>query len=256
MLERALMAETSTWDFDWTPPGFRSIDREDIRAWCYDGGWAGSRGVGRARWADDQLERGMAEVKTFFAECGFPIRWYVGPSTTSRRLATLLGERAAAVHEPRLMSADLESVRFRGNPSVDIRDVTEPPQVREMIATAFPEFSPDRLERAVAERVAYLGSPRHGGEHLAYLDGELVGFANWRDSSDGRCVQLVGAWTKPSHRGRGIYSALTAFRCARARERGLRLAVIVADPTTSGPIVGKAGFVDHGPLHIYVDVRL
>ena len=57
MRVRALMAETSTWDFDWTPPGFRTIDRPDVRAWCYHGGWAGSRGVGRVRWTDGEIER-------------------------------------------------------------------------------------------------------------------------------------------------------------------------------------------------------
>jgi GNAT superfamily N-acetyltransferase len=256
MLERALMAETSTWDFDWTPPGMCSIDRPDVRAWCYDGGWAGSRGVGRARWMDDEVPAGIEEIKRFFEDCGLPVRWYVGPSTRSALLVDQLRARAAAVHEPRLMTAEIDAVRFARNEAIEIREVSDVAQVRAMIETAFPEFPTARSELAIAEKTAYLKSTRRGAELLAYVDGELVGFANWRDSSDGRCVQLVGAWTKPSHRGRGIYSTLTAFRCDRARERGLRYAAIVADPTTSGPIVAKAGFVDHGPLLIFVDPRL
>ena len=256
MLERAIMAETSTWDFDWTPPGYRSIDRADVRAWCYDGAWAGSRGVGRVRWGDSEIERGFAEIKRFFDECRRPVRWYVGPSTTSTRLADALRPRAAAVHEPRLMTGELDRLTFRRNDEVEIREVTALAQVEEMIDAAFPEFSPGGRSVAIAETAGYIAARRRGGIHLGYVDAELVGFANWRDASDGTCVQLVGAWTKPSHRGRGVYSTLTAFRRDRARERGMRYAAIVADPTTSGPIVAKAGFVDHGPLLIFVDVRL
>jgi len=256
MRVRALMAETSTWDFDWTPPGFRSIDRPDVRAWCYHGGWAGSRGVGRVRWTDGEIERGLDEIRRFFAECGLPVRWYVGPSTTSARLADELRTRASAVHAPRLMTADLDAVTFRRNDAIEIRDVTTAAQVEEMIDAAFPEFGPAGRAAAIAETAGYIAGHRRGGIHLAYLGEELVGFANWRDASDDACVQLVGAWTKPSQRGQGVYSTLTTFRCDRARERGRRYAAIVADPTTSGPIVAKAGFTDHGPLWIFVDVRL
>ena len=256
MNERALKAEASSWDFDWTPPGYRGIDRADVRAWCYDGAWAGSRGVGRARWSDAEVAKGIDEIKRFFGGCGAPVRWYVGPSTRSSRLVNLLSGRAGAIHEPRLMTARLDSLRFRTNGAVEIREITDESQVRAMIDAAFPEFSAERREIAIAEKAAYLRARRRGGEFLAYLDEELVGFANWRDASDGVCVQLVGAWTKPARRGDGVYSTLTTYRCARARERGLRYAAIVADPTTSGPIVAKAGFADHGPLRIYVDVRL
>jgi GNAT superfamily N-acetyltransferase len=256
MRERALLAETSTWDFDWTPPGYRGIDRDDVRAWCWESAWAGSRGVGRARWTDDEIDAGVAEIKRFFEECHAPVRWYAGPSTRSERLIRLLAERAGTVHEPRLMTADLDSVRFRRNDAIEIREITERAQVIAMIDAAFSELTPQGRAVAIEQMTARLRAERRGRELLAYVDGELVGFANWRDASDGGYVQLVGAWTKPSHRGRGIYSTLTAFRCQRARERGLRIAAIVADPTTSGPIVSRAGFVDHGPLRIFVDVRL
>jgi hypothetical protein len=59
-----------------------------------------------------------------------------------------------------------------------------------------------------------------------------------------------------SFRGRGVYSTLCAYRVRQALKRGLRYACIVADPTTSGPIVAKAGFFDHGPHYIFTDLRL
>ena len=250
------MAERSTWDFDWRPLDFACIDRPDVYAWSYTGGWAGSRGVGRAVWRDREVAAKLQEIADFFARRAQPIRWYVRPSTKSRELVRVLTERAGAVHEPRLMSGKIDEVHARSNEIVEVRRVTAGPLVREIIDAAFPDFTPQRREASIAEFNAYLSGGRRGGRLAAFIDSELVGFASWRDSGDGKCVELVGAWTKPSHRGKGVYSTLTAFRLARARERGLGLAVIVADPTTSGPIVAKAGFVDHGPLRIFSDVRL
>lgn len=256
MEQRALLAELSTWDFDCRPPGFEAIDRPDVFAWSWRGSWAGSRGVGRATWSDDEIEGHLPEISSFFARGGYRVRWYVGPSTRSRALPRLLRDRAAAVHEPRLMTAELRSVRFRMNPAVEVRELAPGPLIREIIETAFPHFSVEDRERAIMEKMAYLSGPRRGGELAAFMDGALVGYASWRDGSDGRSVQFVGGWTRPSHRDRGVYSALCAYRCARARRRGRELAVIVADPTTSGPIVAKAGFIDHGPLLIFADVQL
>ena len=254
--DRALMAERSTWDFDWRPADFAALDRPDVYAWSYTGGWAGARGVGRATWRDREVASKLPEIAAFFARQGRSIRWYVGPSTTSRELVRILSERTTEVHEPRLMSVAIGDANFRINEAVEIRRVTAGPLIREVIDAAFPEFTPERREASIAECDAYLSGGRRGGRLAAFIDAELVGFASWRDASDGRCVQLVGAWTKPSQRGRGVYSTLTAFRLARARERGLGLAVIVADPTTSGPIVAKGGFADHGHLQIFRDVRL
>jgi predicted GNAT family acetyltransferase len=250
------MAERSTWDFDWRPPGFASIDRPDVFAWAYRGAWAGSRGVARATWRDREVASRLPEIATFFARRELQVRWYVGPSTTSRELVRLLTAGAGAIHEPRLMSVPIADASLRTNSAVEVRRVTAGPLVREIVEAVDPNLPEDPREIAIAEQNAYLAGGRRGGHLAAFIDGELVGFANWRDASDGRSVQLVGAWTKPSHRGRGIYSTLTAFRLARARERGLGVAVIVADPTTSGPIVAKAGFADHGPLRIFANVRL
>jgi GNAT superfamily N-acetyltransferase len=256
MDERALMAERSTWDFDWRPPGFAAIDRADVIAWAWHGAWAGSRGVARTRWRDSDVASRLPEIAAFFVRHELPIRWYVGPSTTSHELVRILAGRAGAIHEPRLMTVAIADAHFQSNGAVEVRRIVPGPLVREITKTAFPEYPDERREAAIAEHNAYLSGGRRGGHLAAFIEGEFVGFANWRDASDGRCVQLVGAWTKPSHRGRGVYSTLTAFRLERARERGLAYAAIVADPTTSSPIVAKAGFADHGPLRVYSDVRL
>ena len=255
--QRALMAERSTWDFDWTPPGFESIDRPDVFAWSYESPWAGSRGVARATWRDEEIDERLPDVAAFFAQRpGRPYRWYVGPSTTSSALSRLVAARARGVHAPRMMTAELDAVRFSSKAVLDVREVTPGALVRQVHDAAFPEDTVERRELAVKEQDAYLSGGRRGGQLAAFVEDELVGFASWRDSADGCCVELVGGWTKPSHRRRGIYSTLSAYRCDRARERGRRYAVVVADPTSSGPVLDRAGFIDHGPLYIYHDVRL
>lgn len=250
------MAEMSTWDFDWIPPGYRGIDREDVRAWCHEGVGAGSRGVGRARWSDEQVPAGLDEIRRFFALCEAPIRWYVGPSTTSARLVEVLSERASGVYEPRLMTAEIGALRLRGNGEVAVDELHEPAQARAMIDAAFPDMRPRARLVAIAEADAYLAVDRSGGTLLAYRGEEIVGFGNWRDASDGSCVQLIGGWTKPTERGRGVYSRLTAERCRAAAARGLRFAATVADPTTSAPILARGGFADHGPVRIFANVAL
>ena len=253
--ERAYMAEMSTWDLDWVPPGYRGIDREDVRAWCYDAVGAGSRGVARARWSDEEVPAGLEEIRRFFETCRAPVRWYVGPSTTSARLVAALRERASGVYEPRLMTADLGRVRFHKS-DVDVAEMRDLAQARAMLDAAFPDMPPRARALAITEAEAYLAAQRRGGTLLAYRADEIVGFGAWRDASDGSAVQLIGGWTTPAERGRGVYSTLTAERCRAAASRGIRYAATVADPTTSAPILAHAGFADHGPLRIFNAVAL
>ena len=255
--ERATMAELSSYDFDWRPPGWDSIDRDDVFAWYWPGTGASARGVARATFEDDAVPDRVDVVRAFFARHRVPARWYVGPSTTSQRLVALLRERADSVHEPRNMSARLAILRFRVNADVEVEEIRTPEVARAWLERCFPELTPAQLTSEIeAWRLRYGAPTRRGGDLVAYLDGELVGSASWRDASDGRCVQFVGGWTLPTARRRGVYSTLCAFRVARALERGLRYACIVADPTTSGPIVANAGFDDHGPLYIFNSARL
>jgi hypothetical protein len=255
--ERARMAELSSYDFDWHPPGWESIERPDVLAWQWPGRFAWSRGVARATFDDADVDERVREIAEFFARRGRKARWYVGPSTRSAALIALLRERAGGVQEPRNMSAELATLRFRVNDSVRIEEMRTPDVARAWLERCFPDLTPEQVASEVELWEQHRAAPaRRGGHLVAYLDGELVGNASWRDASDGHCVQFVGGWTLPAARRRGIYSTLCAYRAARAMERGLRYACIVADPTTSGPIVSGAGFVDHGALLVFADLRL
>ena len=257
LAERVHMAELSTYDFDSHPPGWACIDRPDVFAWTWTAWNASSRGVARATFRDDEVEERVREISEFFRARERTARWHVGPSTRSSKLVALLHERAGAIHQPRNMTADLEGLRFRTNAAVRVQEIDSPEVARDWLARCFIDLTPEMLDVEVGRWTLHHAAPtRRGGDLAAYLDGELVGAASWRDSSEGDCVQFVGGWTHPTARRRGVYSTLCAHRAARALERGLRYACIVADPTTSGPIVAKAGFVDHGPQYVFTDLRL
>lgn len=257
LAERALMAERATYDFDWRPPGWESIDRPDVFAWQWPNDWhADSRGVARATFADTDVPARIDEVRAFFARHHRTGRWHVGPSTRSRALVDALRERAGSVFQPRLMTAELAHVRFDTNPDVHVAEVATRDVLEQWLAACFTFLDDSELRSEVDRRMSYLSSRRRGGDLVAYLGGALVGSASWRDASDGRAVQFVGGWTAQEARHRGVYSTLCAYRADRARERGLRYATIIADPTTSAPIVAKAGFVDHGPDLVFTELRL
>jgi GNAT superfamily N-acetyltransferase len=256
--ERARMVELSAYDFDHHPPGFEEIDRPDVYAWQWPNDWhAHSRGVARATFADADVSKRVREIAAFFARRGRTARWHIGPSTRSRALLALLRKGAGAMHEPRMMTAELSELHFRVNPDVRIVEVRSREVLQTWLAACFPDLTAEQLAQEIESRWMYLqSSSRRGGDLVAYLGDGLVGSASWRDASDGSAVQFVGGWTIPHRRGQGVYSTLCAYRAARARERGFRYAAILADPTTSGPVVAKAGFEDHGPELIFTEVRL
>lgn len=251
------MAEFSTYDFDWTPRGWDALDRPDLYAWHWPAPNASSRGVARASFGDAELAARVGELREFFERHGRTARWHLDSTNRSPALAALLHERAGAVHEPRNMTAELAITLFRSNPDVRVEEVRSAELARRWIERCFPDLSAAQIADDVERwSVRFAASTRRGGDLVAFIGDDLVGSASWRDSSEGDCVQLVGGWTLPSMRRRGVYSTLCAYRVARAVERGLRYACIVADPTTSGPIVARAGFIDHGPHYIFTDVHL
>ncbi|TME27451.1 MAG: hypothetical protein E6I64_06470 [Chloroflexi bacterium] len=257
LTERVSMADLSIYDFDWHPPGWECIDRPDVFAWQWTAPNASARGVARATFADADVDERVREIGEFFARRGRTARWHVGPSTRSAALVALLRERAAAVHEPRNMSAELTRTRFRVNGDVRVEEVRTAALARAWLERAFPELGHEGISAEVDRWTKHEATgARRGGDLVAFLGGEVVGSASWRDASVGSCVQFVGGWTLPAARRQGVYSTLCAYRVERALARGLRYACIVADPTTSGPVVAKAGFVDHGPHYIFTGLQL
>jgi GNAT superfamily N-acetyltransferase len=77
--------------------------------------------------------------------------------------------------------------------------------------------------------------------YLAHHNGELAGGGSLRISS--ALAQLSGASTLPSHRRRGVQSALLRARLIDAAEQGCDLAVVTTEPASkSQHNVQRAGF--------------
>jgi GNAT superfamily N-acetyltransferase len=93
------------------------------------------------------------------------------------------------------------------------------------------EFAP-RLFRAGSTVTAY----------VVYSDGVPVAGARLECPPARSFAGLWGGVVTPAYRGRGIYTALVAQRCAQARQLGYRYATVDARET-SRPILERLGFV-------------
>lgn len=258
--ELAAMAEGSIWDREpnWRrgPPHWDVIDRPDLLVWsATPPAGVMSHQVVYARWSRDQVRVAIDEVLSFFRSRGVgEFEWIVGPSSRPEDLGDDL-ERAGLVREDdsRMMVAQLPLPPFVFNEAVSIAEVIDERGIRDYLRIAYPKWPHERVHRELSERFEYLALPeRRGGWLVAYDAGEAVANATWKDSSDGRGIYLKGAGTRPEYRGRGIYSALVAYRCNHALERGCTYASIIALENTSAPILAKRGFMDLGPLPRYV----
>jgi ribosomal protein S18 acetylase RimI-like enzyme len=85
--------------------------------------------------------------------------------------------------------------------------------------------------------------------YLARLNGRAVGYAEMHMPGAGHAY-LGGAATLPEFRGQRIYSTLLRRRLEDARELGLRMATIDAEPM-SRRIVTRYGFKEYGKIAIY-----
>ncbi len=240
--------EAMLYDYEpeWRPPGIVDIDRPDLLAWKRPGWPIWSSRVVYAKWTDRDADARIAEVLAFFGDT--PFNWHVGPSSTPPDLIDQLRAHGLVVGaRPRMMTATLPLAGAWHLASVRIVEIADEETARASLVLARHEGA--ELERALAERLAYVRLPsRRGGYLVAYLGDVPVANAGYRYSRDGRCLYLTGAETVAAYRGRGIYQALVAHRARVAAARGCALVSILANTETSAPILSRRSFVDHGAL--------
>ena len=109
------------------------------------------------------------------------------------------------------------------------------------IELAASDFGPDgeARRRANARETFERRRIRPGGQWLAYLDGEAMG---WGSAVAGRLgLYLSGGAVRPEARGRGLYRALVRARWDEAVARGTP-ALAVGAQETSRPILERCGF--------------
>lgn len=143
------------------------------------------------------------------------------------------------VGDARLLALDIDLPE-----GVRVRQVTDETDVRAMLAMQAEVFGDDPDEAAAHdEQVLHRLATRDDMEMwVAEVDGRVVS-AGRLEPVDG--TEFAGVWggaTRPEHRGRGIYRALTAARARSAIAHGKRW--IHSDSTEfSRPILERSGLV-------------
>jgi GNAT superfamily N-acetyltransferase len=258
LAEIGRILEASQWDVEpsATPDGLVVVDRPDRLHWRSPVRSLYANKVVRTTFPAAEVDRSIQEIIGFYADHGLPFSWWVGPSS------------APAWLEERLRTHGLSQIdRYEGvalplegrpaiapNPSVTVHPVETEAEVRELVRVNAQVwgYRPEDEDRMVRERLEYLRLPdRRGGYLLARVEGQAVGTANYRYSSDGRTLYLTGASTLPAFRGRGIFTELVRWRLEEAVRKGCQLATCLARAGTSAPILTKLGFVPVITIPVY-----
>jgi GNAT superfamily N-acetyltransferase len=197
------------------------------------------------RWTEPEAEGRITEVLEFFRVRRQAFVWLV----TARSAPASLRDRLAARGlirelEGRMLATALPIVGLRVNPEIRVEEVTNRTQMLAALRVDHPTWDDARLASLLDDRMRRLGTNWHAA--VAHLDGRTVGTARWFIHADLGGVDFAGAETLVAYRGRGVYSTLVAYRADRAAREGCTFAGIIADGSTSAPILQKRGFEDLG----------
>ncbi len=89
----------------------------------------------------------------------------------------------------------------------------------------------------------------HSERFLVWDGATAVGLGSYQ--LVGPVARFWGSGVVPEHRQRGLYGAVVRTRCASAAARGAELVLVTARRGTSGPILRRHGFRDHGELRVF-----
>lgn len=240
--------------------GFERFDRGDVRYKITSGGPSAPRspwssGVDYARWRSTEVEERATEMIGVFRERGLPFTWSIGPNTDAPGLAGVLAARGLHKEIDALILTAKIPIRGR-LPLNDLRLVEEHDERTARHALRVDrELVGEEVQERVAKRLAYLGCPsRRGGGVVAYRRDLAVGYGRWRYGTDGDTVYLHSAHTLRPHRHTGVYTAILGWRLERAVKDGKTTAVMVAERSTTAPILMRKGFREVGARQIWMAV--
>lgn len=229
------------------------VDRGDVRYTISDDPSPWQNGVAFARWRASAVRERAEELLAAFRDRGRPFTWQVGPLTDAPGILEILAEHSLRREvDAFLLVADLPLASWRV--ARDLRLVEEADERSVIDAITIGRDLDDAAIRAQAERrLRYLACPtRRGGGVVAYRGTLAVGYGRWRDASDSQSVYLSTATTLRPHRRTGVYSTIVAYRLARALRAGRRTAVVVAERSTSAPILIRKGFKALGRVEVWL----
>jgi GNAT superfamily N-acetyltransferase len=187
--------------------------------------------------------------------------WVVGPSSRPEGLAGALRDRGfypanEAPFEPKMTCMALVEEPPPGPPGIEarlVRDFDEYVQSMRLATEMMGEGDSDAGWFAAAR--AFWDQPDGPAHytHVAYLDGEMVGFA-WVAPAE-TVHMLCGSYVRPDRRGRGAYRALVAARWATAVRVG-KPALAIQAGAMSRPILERLGFTTLCQLDVLQDPEI
>lgn len=125
-------------------------------------------------------------------------------------------------------------------PDVSLREVANRVDVEDYLRTSHEAWG---YPSPTADDVHRFWTELEPGSFVARVDGVDAGAGGY-SLVDG-AARFWGAAVVPAYRRRGVYRGLVAARVDHARDRGARLALVHAAPTSS-PILQAIGFRVHG----------
>ncbi len=208
-------------------------------------------GVLRARLAEGETGRRVAETLAWFRERGLPMTWFVGPSSRPAELGQHLAAHGLACGGPPGMAVDLRALeeQLPMPQGLAIVPVEDEATLRRWIRVVVASFRlPAATEGPLAALYGSLGLGWPARLYLGLLNGEPVATSKLLLSSGVAGIYWVG--TLPEARGRGIGTAMTLAPLRGARELGYRIGILEAFPLGIN-VYRRIGFRECGKVDRY-----
>lgn len=197
------------------------------------------------RWDEARTDAGIDEVLEYFRARRQGFVWLVTEESTPGSLRDRLAERGFIWElEGRILVARLPLPPFDVNADLRVEEVTDRTRMEDALRVDHPSDGPARVALLLEDRMRRLGTNWHAA--VGYIDGKPVGTARWVIHRDLAAIDFTGAETLPEFRRQGVYSALVAHRAAHGAQQGCNFAAIIADGSSSAPILLKRGSEDQG----------
>lgn len=195
---------------------------------------------------DTAVDTTIEQQIAYFESIGHDFEWKVFSYDQPADLAERLARRGFEIEDTdTIMALDLSHLpdALARPVTHDVRRITEPERVRDILAIQREVFEDDDdtfivkyLETTLRER------PNEISLYAAYADGKPVSGSWLRLPTHSPFASLWGGATLAPFRGRGLYTALVAIRAQEARARGYKFLTIDASDM-SRSICEKQGFV-------------